>query len=58
MVSTLRSAVVVFAEVSQEKKNVSEIDVNPLNYPLPHKIYPRVNEPDQTRPAFQYLMSF
>ena len=38
----------VFAEVRQEQRNLSEIDVNTVNYPLPHKIDPYVNEPDQT----------
>ena len=33
---------------AKEKRNLSKIEVNPLNYPLPHKIDPYVNEPDQT----------
>ena len=31
-----------------EERNLSDIDVNPLNYPLPPKIDLYVNEPDQT----------
>ena len=32
--------------------------VNPLNYPLPHKIDPYVNEPDQTCPIVSILNEF